>query len=181
MQSEESGSRRVPLLRELEIKAVDDCLSMIKALDERIQEVSVELKQKASGNEKAKLLMTIPGVGYFSALAILAEISDISRFDNAEKLCSYAGLIPSIHQSGAMRRYGRITKQGSGLLRWVLLECVWTHIQYNTWLTRFFYRIAKRKGKKVAVVAAARKPADNDILDAKKSRRVSRLGGRGTS
>ncbi len=149
--------RRAPLLKELGIKAVDDCFSMIGALDERIRKISVQLRQNASESEEAKLLMSIHGVGYFSALAILAEIGDISRFGDAEKLCSYAGLVPSVHQSGATRRYGRITKQGSGMLRWVLLECVWTHLRYDTWLTRFFHRVVRRKGKKVAAVATARK------------------------
>jgi transposase len=151
------AKRRAPLLRELGIRAVDNCLFMIGALDERIGRVSSELKRKASESEDAKLLMTIPGVGHFSALAILAEIGDISRFGDEEKLCSYAGLVPSVHQSGTMKRYGRITKQGSGMLRWVAQECVWVHLQYDTWLTRFFYHLARRKGKKVAAVAAARK------------------------
>jgi len=151
------AKRRAPLLRELGIGAVDNCLCMIGALDERIRRVSNELKRKASESEDAKLLMTIPGVGHFSALAVLAEIGDISRFGDGEKLCSYAGLVPSVHQSGAMKRYGRITKQGSGMLRWVIQECVWVHLQYDTWLTRFFYHLARRKGKKVAAVAAARK------------------------
>jgi transposase len=151
------AKRRIPLLEELGIPVVSKCLSMIGALDRQILNVSVELRQKAHESEDAKLLMTIPGVGYFSSLAISAEIGDISRFGDAEKLCSYAGLVPSVHQSGTTRRYGRITKQGSGLLRWVLLECVWVHLRYDTWLTRFFYRIVRRKGKKVAAVAAARK------------------------
>jgi len=55
------------------------------------------VKQRAGESEEAKLLMTIPGVGYFTALAILAEIGDVIRFPNEERLCSYAGLVPSVH------------------------------------------------------------------------------------
>ena len=103
--------------------------------------------------------MSVPGIGYFSAIAILAEIGNVSRFDNDEKLCSYAGLIPSTHQSGNLLLHGKITRQGSSILRWVLEECVWTHLQYakDTSLTRFFYRLARRKGKQKAAVATARK------------------------
>ena len=151
------AKRRTPLLSELGIRAIDECLVMIAALDKRIREVSSELKKGADESEVAKLLMTAPGIGHFSALAILAEIGDVSRFSDAEKLCSYAELVPSVHQSGATRRYGRITKQGSPMLRWVVQECLWAHLRYDTYITRFFFRVAAKKGRKIAAVAAARK------------------------
>ena len=151
------AKRRVTLLRDLGIQTVNYCLDVIGELDERIRQLSRELKAKAEESEEAGLLMTIPGVDSFSALAILAEIGDISRFSNPEKLCSYAGLVPSVHQSGATRYCGRITKQGSKLLRWVLQECMWTHLRYDTHISRFFYRLARRRGKQKASVAAARK------------------------
>jgi len=151
------AKRREPMLRDLGIETVNHCLGMIGALDERIRMVSAQLKQKASESGDAKLLMTVPGVGYFSALAILAEIGDVSRFSDPERLCSYAGLVPSVHQSGATRFYGHITKQGSRMLRWVVQECMWAHLQHDTHISRFFFGLAQRKGKKVAAVAAARK------------------------
>ena len=151
------AKRRRALLKDLGISAVDNCLAMIGALDERIKEVSKKIEQIAGENEDAKLLMTIPGVGYFSALAILAEIGDISRFPSEEELCSYAGLVPAVHQSGPTVRHGGITKQGSKLLRWILQECLWSHLKSDTHISRFFYRLAWKKGKKVAAVATARK------------------------
>jgi len=151
------AKRRVPMLRELGIETINHCLSMIGALDERIAQVSKELKSRAEESDDAKLLMTVPGVGYFSALAILAEVGDISRFGDPEKLCGYAGIVPSVHQSGATRYHGHITKQGSEMLRWVIQECLWTHLQYDTHVSRFFFRLAAKKGKKIAAVAAARK------------------------
>lgn len=145
--------------RELGIETVNDCLVIVDSLNGRIEKVSSELKQRAGENDDAKLLMTIPGVGYFSALLVLAEIDNISRFSDAEKLCSYAGLVPSTRQSGATVYRGHITKQGSRLLRWVLQECVWMHLHHaeNTRLTRFFRKLARRKGRKIAAVATARK------------------------
>ncbi len=62
-------------------------------------------------NEETMLLTTIPGIGYFSALLIYAEIGDIKRFPNSKKLCSYAGLVPSIRQSGNKVITGKITKE----------------------------------------------------------------------
>jgi transposase len=144
-------------LQKLGILGVNQCLPVLEVLDERIAELSKIIKQKAGESEDAKLLMTIPGVGYFSALAILAEIGDINRFPSEEKLCAYAGLVPSLDQSGATRHLGHITREGSRLLRWILTECVWVHLRYNTRLTRFFRRTAERRGTQVAAVAMARK------------------------
>jgi len=144
---------------EFGIEPVNECLAVIDSLDERIKKVSHELKRMAGENNDAKLLMTIPGVGYFSALLILAEIDDISRFSDAENLCSYAGLVPSTRQSGNTVYRGHITKQGSRHLRWILLECTWMHLYHadDTRLTRFFWRLARKKGRKIAAVAMARK------------------------
>ena len=79
------------------MRAIVDCLEFIASLDERIRELERGLKMRAQESEEARLLMTIPGIGYFSALTISAEIGDIDRFPNAEKLCSYVGLVPSLH------------------------------------------------------------------------------------
>jgi len=68
-------------------------------------------------NEDAMLLTTIPGIGFYGALLIISEIGDIHRFPSPEKLCSYARLVPSLHQSGRMTRYRPITKVGSRYLR----------------------------------------------------------------
>lgn len=153
------AKRRRQLLQELEIDEVNRCLVVIEVLDEQIKELSAEIKHIAGENQEAKWLMSVPGVGYFSAVTILAEIGDVSRFSDAEKLCSYAGLVPSTKQSGGKSAHGRVTKQGSPALRWVLEECVWMHLRYaeDTSLTRFFHRLARRKGKQKAAVATARK------------------------
>jgi transposase len=146
-------------LRELGIGAIDNCLAIMESLDERIKDLERELEHQACASEDVKLLATIPGVGHFTALLILSEIGDVRRFRSAEKLCSYAGLAPSVYQSGATRRSGRLTKQGSPLLRWSLLECTWMHLMHadDTRLKRFFWRLARRKGKKAAAAATARK------------------------
>ena len=90
-------------------------------------------------------------------MLILAEIGDVKRFSNSHKLSAYAGLVPSTHQSGNERYYGYTIKQGSEWLRWILIRCVHIHIKYDTHLTRFYKRIAARRGKKIAIVATASK------------------------
>jgi transposase len=79
---------------------------VIEVLDEHIRELSAEIRRVAGESQEAKWLMSIPGVGYFSAVAILAEIGDVSRFSDAEKLCSYAGIVPSTKQSGGKSFHG---------------------------------------------------------------------------
>ena len=75
--------------------------------------------------------MTIPGIGYYSALLVISEIGDINIFSDSNHLCSYAGLIPSTHSSGGITHYGKITKTGSKYLRWIMIECIRSHIRNN--------------------------------------------------
>ena len=119
--------------------------------------LSRELRGLASGDEDVKLLMTIPGIGYYSALLVKSEIGTVDRFPDGEKLCSYAGLVPSVSISGKYRRHGSITKEGSRWLRWIMVECVHTHLKYDTSITRAYHAIAERKGAQIAKVAAARR------------------------
>lgn len=151
--------KRREFLKELEIDEVNRCLSVIDVLDKQINELSAMIRSIAGESQEAKWLMSIPGVGYFSAIAVLAEIGDVSRFTDGEKLCAYAGLVPSSHESGEFSARGRITHQGSPILRWVLVQCVWNHLRHagETSLTGFFYRVARKRGGQKAAVATARK------------------------
>ncbi len=144
-------------LRSLGIESINRYLDVMEILNEKIREISLKIKEIAKENEDAKLLMTIPGINYYSAMLILAEIGDVKRFPDSHKLCAYAGLVPSTYQSGNKTYHGHITKQGNKWLRWILIQCVHIHIKYDTHLTRFYKRIARRRGKKIAVVATASK------------------------
>jgi transposase len=145
-------------LQSLNLEPISMYLRLIQALDREINVLSNELKEKASDNEDVKLLTTIPGVGYYSALLIKSEIGEIDRFPSGEKLCSYAGLVPSIRSSGSRARYGSITKQGSKWLWWIMVEAAVSHATKNdTTISRFYHSIAQRKGKQIAAVATARK------------------------
>jgi len=103
-----------------------------------------------------KRLMTIPGVGKFTAMMILAEIGNIKRFKNAKALSSYVGIIPSVYQSGETRRSGSITKEGTAYLRWALIQSAHKSVIQKSHLASFYRRL-KKKDKKKAKVAVARK------------------------
>jgi len=145
-------------LHGLNLVPVESYLRLIDVLSEEIRMLSKELKSDAKADEDVGLLMTVPGIGYYSALLVKSEIGDIGRFPFAEKLCSYSGLVPSTYQSGGMVRHGNITKEGSRWLRWIMIECASTHVsKYDTWISRSYRCLAGRKGKNTARVAAARK------------------------
>jgi len=104
--------------------------------------------------------MTIPGVDMIVALAIVAAIGEPGRFDRPEKLVSYLGLNPSVRQSGPGPAYhGRITKQGRGHARGMLVEAAWAAARAPGPLRAFFLRVRARRGQHVAAVATARKLA----------------------
>jgi hypothetical protein len=105
-------------------------------------------------------LMTLPGVDMTVASGVAAAIGDIQRFTNPQKLVSYLGLNPTVRQSGEGPAYhGRITKQGRGQARGMLVEAAWAATRSPGPLRAFYQRIAARRGKHIAAVATARKLA----------------------
>ncbi len=144
-------------LPEVHTISLSGYLSVLEKLGEEIKAVSKRIIASAREDKEVTLLITIPGVGYYSALLILAEIGDINRFPSAKQLCSYAGLIPSTYASGNTFYHGRITKEGSRWLRWILTEAVTHSVREAGHLQKFYWRIAKKKGEKVAKIATARK------------------------
>jgi len=136
---------------------VDQLLPVIETPDRQIEVISSQLKRLVREDEEAGLLTTIPGVGYYTALLLVAEIGDVERFPSPEKLCSYAGLVPSVRRSGNSTIHGSITKEGSKWIRWALTQAAHTHLRYDTQLTRFHNRLAEKKTKQAAIAATARK------------------------
>jgi transposase len=143
-------------LRGLGLEPVDSYLRMMEPLRDEIRRLSLELRHIAADDEDVRLLTTIPGVGYYIALLVKAEIGDISRFHTGDQLASYAGLAPSTHSSGGVTHHGRITKEGSRWLRWAMVEAAQVHFRFDSPVTRAYHRIAERRGKGKAAVAAAR-------------------------
>lgn len=138
--------------------AMDNFLAVMETLKDRIWKIDEKIDDLVEENKDAELLTSIPGLGFYSALLVLSEISDINRFDNPKKLCSYAGLVPSIYQSGNTIRRGKLTKQGSRWLRWIMVQAAHHAIRNEgSYLEKFYYRIFNKKGKKIAIAACARK------------------------
>ena len=137
---------------------VEDYLGLIDAVQERIDRLDWEIRQRARSDPRVKVLTQLPGIGPFTALVIVAEAGDIRRFASARQLASWAGLTPTVRGSDRAAHYGHISKQGSVLLRWVLCEAAQT-AKRSPQFAPAFQRIAKRRGKKIATTAVARKLA----------------------
>jgi transposase len=131
--------------------------------EKQLDEIWTALKafaKKASHKEKEAraVLKTVPGVGPVTIEVVISELGDIARFRNAKTVCAYAGLAPVVRQSGGKKSKDLgISKQGSGLLRWALVEASWRTVNTSPKWKRIYERIAKRAGGKRAIVAVARK------------------------
>lgn len=148
-------------------------------MNDEVNTVRKKILLLTKEDEMATLLMSVPGIGYYSALLIFSGIGDISRFPDSYHLCSYAVLVRSTHSSGEVTYYGsRITKAESKYLRWILQECVHAHIRIeeNSNISQFYHKIAKKKGNSKAAVAAAAKLLKVAYWIMKERRMYERLG-----
>ena len=137
-------------------EVIDDDLALIDALQQPIDRLDWEVHQRAKAEPAVKVLTRLPGVGPFTALVILAETGDVSRFGSARKLAAWAGLTPTVRGSDRTVRHGHISKQGSAWLRWILCEAAQTAKRHPDFAGSY-QAIARRRGKKIATTAIARK------------------------
>jgi transposase len=115
-----------------------------------------ELSETSLYRERVEILQSIPGIGIISAMELLLELQDVSRFRRAEQLAAYVGLTPSQYSSADKVRMGRITGIGKNTLRAILVEASWTLINKDQEMRQKYDRIKIRSGGKRAIVAIAR-------------------------
>lgn len=114
------------------------------------------IRRRLEGHTGYEAIQAIPGVGKVLAAIFVAEIGDVGRFQRPEQLASWAGMTPRHHESDTTVRRGRITKQGSRLVRWAAVEAAKVP-RSGSWLKSDYRRIAARRGVKIAAVAVGRK------------------------
>jgi len=136
----------------------DSYLALIDQINTFIAQREHEIKRQVKEhNPDAQLLITIPGISYFSALLLAAEIGTITRFANGKKLVSYAGLTSTLRESSDVVRQGHLKKDSNKYIRWILIEAVTAAVRYDPKLYALYRRILVRKGKLKARVAVAHK------------------------
>ncbi len=141
---------------------LDDLIIEWREFNRRLQAMEKQLesfakKAPAQEAEARAVLDTIPGVGPVTVNVVVSELGDISRFRSQKRACSYAGLAPGQRESAGRSRSIGITKEGSRLLRWALVESAWRLIRLSKLWQTIFNDLAKRRGKKRAIVAVARR------------------------
>jgi transposase len=138
------------------LKALIHLFDYLSAEKKRLTHDVIELARKDKYASKVKLLKSIPGIGALSAMEIMVEIQDISRFETADELAAFLGLTPSQYSSGEHIRMGHITHMGNDRLRTTLIESSWILINKNPLMRKKYENIKYRRGGKRAIVAVAR-------------------------
>ena len=140
---------------------VESLLSTIKQHDAEVRAADKRLAKLAKADPNCHRLMSVPGVGPVTSLRFAAAVDDVSRFPTAHAVESYVGLVPGEYQSSDRQHRLAITKAGSIRLRWALVQAAWSarNTRPDDPMVIWSREVEKRRGKKVAVVALARKLA----------------------
>jgi len=156
------GTRGRAWLRQIELSpagrmVVDTWLREVDHLDAEIGAQTKALEQMARQDVGARCLQTVPGIGAYGAMVILAELGDVNRFQNKRALASYAGLVPVVRESAGKQKRGGITHQGSNTLRWMMLQAAQVAARSSPAVRAWYAGMRRRKPAQVAKVALARK------------------------
>jgi transposase len=149
-------------LRGLSLSAIsqqqrEELVSLADELTRRIGTVEQWLKEQAKQDVRVQRLQTHPGVGLLTSLCLVHTLGDVSRFSTLRKVAAYAGFDPMEDSSAERKAYGGISKAGSKLLRYLLVEAAQTAAKDDEQLKQFYRRLLPRRGKARAKVAVARK------------------------
>lgn len=134
-------------------------LQQLELLQARLATVTEKLNEIGSADARVQLLRTTPGVGPRLAEAIVALLDEPQRFRKASQVSAYIGLVPKAFDSGESERRGHITRQGSHLVRSLLVEVAWAGLRHNAWVRQTYQRLSggKKARRKIAIVAVGRK------------------------
>jgi transposase len=138
-------------------------VSLLEPVNAQVAAATARLTALARENPVVTRLETVPGVGPITAVAFVAALDEVTRFASAHQVQAYLGLVPSEYSSGERQLRGRITKRGNARVRWLLVEAGWRVLrardEESAALRAWAERIALRRGKRIAVVAVARRLA----------------------
>jgi transposase len=137
----------------------EDLFKVREMLNGQIDLLDQAVVEAAEKNEKARLLMTQPGVGPITSMAFVLTMGDVKRFQRGKQVASYLGLIPREYSSGGHQRLGSISKQGNTFLRMLLVEAAQGAVRCDPGFRNEYLHRCHSKPKGVAKVAAARKLA----------------------
>jgi transposase len=134
-------------------------LQQLELLQARLATVEEKLNAIGKADARVQLLQTAPAVGPRLAEAIVALVDQPQRFRKVSQVSAYIGMVPKAFDSGESERRGHITRQGSRLVRALLVEVGWAGLRHNAWVRQTYQRLSggKKARKKIAIVAVGRK------------------------
>ena len=138
-------------------------VELFAPLNAAIAAADAHLERLARDHPAVTRLCTMPTIGPITALAFVAALDDVTRFETANQVRAYLGLVPSEYSSADRRIRGRITKRGDVRVRWLLVEAGWRVLRSSdpalVSLKAWAEQVARRRGKRIAAVALARRIA----------------------
>lgn len=129
-------------------------------LEEQQKQTDKAIKQLAQTDRyriNAELLQTIPSIGTMTAMILMTEIGDISRFKKADELFSYCGIVPNCHSSGETDAQGQITRRGNVFLKDALIECAWVAVRRDPALLSYYKKQLVHMSGQKAIIKVTRK------------------------
>jgi transposase len=147
---------RLLWLKSLNIYEIDSLLKVRQLLAKEERAITKKIESISRNKEETILIKSVPGIGYYGAMIIFAEIGDISRFPTPKHLQAYAGLCPGISQSGTKTK---MTKRINVdyWLKFILGQCAGRTTTIHSKLQRHYFIMKKKKGWKVARKSTGRK------------------------
>lgn len=137
---------------------MDHLLAQWTLWEQQLAQLEERIKQRFVQSKVAQQLSTAPGVSAYSGLALASRIGDVNRFASPRSLANYFGLTPGCRNSGEQTdRLGSITKEGSGMARFILGQLVLHVLKQDPWMRDWYRRIRRRRGSKIARVAVMRR------------------------
>jgi transposase len=133
-----------------------DLLELLDQVDATIIELTTAIEQEAEKRPEVVRLMTHPGVGALTALAFVLIMGTPERFPRSKQVSSYLGLVPTEASSGERRHLGHISKQGSTLLRFLLVAAAQVTVRSDPDWKRRYLHLAMRRERAIAKIAMAR-------------------------
>jgi transposase len=160
--SDTFGSRGKAWLKAVELREPDDRLleahlDLFESVQCQIRESEKWIDAALREHPDLNILMSLPGIGKTLGAWIALEIDGIERFATPEKLCAYAGLVVSLHQSAVTMRSGRLIPNCNRHLRYAFIEASWAAVRVSPYFSAFYRRLRAKKGAQKAIGAAARK------------------------
>lgn len=161
MSSENSRTNILPLLKDYEKGEAERLVERLNLLERQIEQLLQKINAEVENDEKIQKAMTVPGIGPITALAYVAYVGDVKRFDNAHQVSNFIGFVPKVDNSCTICRSGHTTKKGNPLLRSLLVQAAWSSVKSkNGGALRDKYKyMAETRciGKGKSIVTIARK------------------------